>query len=119
MVLTQLLFNMKADGTFKCRIVVRGDLTVKGEHYLETKSSVVSLETIRMNVALAAGPDMPLFSTDFSQASLSADLDHPHLYCGLPTLPPEMQGGAFGMAGRTEVAHVHKAWYGLSQSPRC
>ena len=35
---TQLLFNIKADGTFKCRIAVRGDLTVKDEHYLETKS---------------------------------------------------------------------------------
>jgi len=116
---TQLLFNIKADGTFKCRIVVRGDLTVKGEHYLETKSPMVSLETIRMILSLAAGSDMPLFSTDFSQAFLNADLDHPHLYCGLPTLPPEMRGGAFGMGGRTKVAHVHKAWYGLPQSPRC
>ena len=104
---TQLLFNIKADGTFKCRIVVRGDLTVKGEHYLETKSPMVFLETIRMIVSLAAGSDMPLFSTDFSQAFLNADLDQPHLYCGLPTLPPEMRGGDFGMGGRTKVAHVH------------
>ena len=80
---------------------------------------MVSLETIRMIVSLAAGSDMPLFSTDFSQAVPNADLDHPHLYCGLPTLPPEMRGGAFGMSGRTKVAHVHKAWYGLPQSPRC
>ena len=72
---TQLLFNIKADGTFKCRIFVRGDLTVKGEHYLETKSPVVSLETIGVIVALAAGSDMPLFSTEFSQAFLKADLD--------------------------------------------
>ena len=80
---------------------------------------MVSLETIRMIGSLAAGSDMPLFPTDFSQAFLNADLDHPHLYCGLPTLPPEMRGGAFGMGGRTKVAHVHKAWYGLPPSPRC
>ena len=63
---TQLLFNIKADGTFKCRIAVCGELTVKGEHYLETKSPVVSLETTRVVVALAPGSDMLLFSTDFS-----------------------------------------------------
>ena len=63
---TQLLLNIKADGTFKCRIFVRGDLSAKGEHYFETKSPIVPLETIRVIVALAAGSDMPLFSTDFS-----------------------------------------------------
>lgn len=52
----------------------------------------MSLEATRVIVALAAGSDMPLFSTDFSRAFLSADLDHPHLSCGLPTLPPEMRG---------------------------
>ena len=57
---------------------------------------MVSLETTRMIVAPAAGSDMPLFLTDFF---LNADLDHPHLYCGLPTLPPEMWGGKFGMGG--------------------
>ena len=76
---TQLLSNIKADCTFKCRTSVRGDLIVKGEHYLEIKSPMVSLETTRVIVALAAGSDMPLFSMDSSQALLSADLDHPHL----------------------------------------
>ena len=88
---TQLLFNIKADGTFKVRIVVRGDLTTAGEHYLETKSSMVSLDTVRMIVALAAGSDMILLSTDFSQAFLNAMLDDPIPYCTLPELPPEMR----------------------------
>ena len=119
MVPTQLLFYTIADGTYKCRIAVRGDLAVKGEHYLETKSPMAFLEAIRVIVALAAGSDMPLFSTNFSQASLSADLDHLHLYCGLPTFPPEMRGGVSGMGGRTEVAHVHKSWYAPPKSPGC
>jgi len=116
---TQLLFNIKADGTFKVRIVVRGDLTTAGEHYLETKSSMVSLDTVRMIVALAAGSDMILLSTDFSQAFLNAMLDDPKLYCALPELPLEMRGGDFGVGGKTRAAHVHKAWYGLPQAPRC
>jgi hypothetical protein len=116
---TQLLFSIKADGTFKVRIVVRGDLTTAGEHYLETKSSMVSLDTVRMIVALAAGSDMILLSTDFSQAFLNAMLDDPKLYCALPELPLEMQGGDFGVGGKSKAAHVHKAWYGLPQAPRC
>jgi hypothetical protein len=61
---------------------------------------------------------MPLFTVDFTQAFLNADLGEPHVYCGLPELPPEMCGGEFGTGGRAKVAHVHKAWYGLANSPR-
>ena len=115
---TQLLFAIKKDGTFKVRIVVRGDLTIQGEHYIETKSSMVSLDTVRMLISMAAGSDMLLFSTDCCQAFLNAEVEEPHLYCSLPELPPEMRGGEFGVGGRAKVAHVHKAWYGLPQAPR-
>ena len=40
---TRILFAIKSDGTFKVRIVVRGDLMMEGEHYVETKSPMVSL----------------------------------------------------------------------------
>ena len=30
-----------------------------------------------------------------------------------------MRGGAYGMGGRTKMAHVHKAWYGPPQVPKC
>ena len=49
-----------------------------------------------MALALAAGKDMRLFSTDFSQASLDADTDVANLYCNHPELPPEVLGGEFG-----------------------
>ena len=115
---TRMLFAIKSDGTFKVRIVVRGDLMTEGEHYVETKSSMVSIEAIRMVVSLAAGNDMRLFSTDFSQAFLNADIDVPNLYCSLPELPPEMLGGEFGKGkAGGKVAHVRKAWYGLKSSP--
>ena len=84
---------------------------------MEAKSSMVSIEAIRMAVALAAGNDMRLFSTDFSQAFLNADIDVTNLYC-LPELPPEMHGGEFGKGRASgKVAHVRKAWYGLKSPP--
>ena len=108
--LSAVLFNTKSDGTYKVRIVVRGDLTKEGEHYIATKSSMVSLDTVRTIVALAAGSDMPLYTVDFTQAFLNADLGEPHVYCDLPELPPEMCGGEFGIGWRANVAYVHKAW---------
>ena len=61
-----MIFDIKLDGSFKCRFVVRGDLTTKGEHYLETRSSMVSMEAVRTVLALAAGNDWALTTTDFS-----------------------------------------------------
>ena len=89
---TRMLFAIKSDGTFKVRIVVRGDLMMEGEHYVETKSSMVPLEAIRMAVALAAGNDMRLFFTGFSQAFLNVDIDVANLYCLHSELPPEILG---------------------------
>ena len=66
---------------------------MKGEHYIETKSSMVPLETTRVFAALAAGLDMPLFSTDFSRAFLCTDLEHSHLYCGYPFCRPRCGAG--------------------------
>ena len=72
---TRVLFAIKSDGTSEVCIVVRGDLMKEEQHYVETKSSKVSLEAIRMAVALAAGKNMRLFSTAFSQAFPNADID--------------------------------------------
>jgi len=81
---------------------------------------MVSLNTVRMIVPLAARSDMMLFMTDFSQAFLNAMLDDPKYYCcALPDLPPEMRGGNFGVGGNSRAAHVRMIWYGLPQAPRC
>ena len=90
---TRVLFAIKSDGTFKVRIVVRGDLMTEGKHYGETKSCVVSLEAIRMTLAPAAGNGMRFFSTDFSQAFLNADIKVASLFCNLLELPLGMLGG--------------------------
>ena len=84
---TQMIFDIKLDGSFKCRFVVRGDLTTKGEHYLETRSSMVSMEAVRTVLALAAGNDWALTTTDFSQAYCHATEDNKSLFCELQALP--------------------------------
>jgi hypothetical protein len=119
---TQMPFDFKLDGRFKCRFVVRGDLTTKGEHYLETRSSMVSMEAVRTVIALAAGNDWALTTTDFSQAYCYADEENKNLLCELPNLPGELRNGAFGegfVGKRTgKVAHMQKNLYGLAQAGR-
>ena len=79
---------------------------------------MLPLEVIRMAVALAAGNDMHLFSTNFSQAFLNADINVAIIYCSLPELPPEILGGEFckGKASG-KGAYVRKAWHGPKSSP--
>ena len=67
---TRMPFAIKSDGAFQVRIVVRGGLMTEGEHYVETKSSMLTLEATRMAVALAAGNDMRLFSTGIGGSAL-------------------------------------------------
>jgi hypothetical protein len=109
---TQMIFDIKLDGSFKCRFVVRGDLTTKGEHYLETRSSMVSMEAVRTVLALAAGNDWALTTTDFSQAYCHAKEDNKSLFCELPTLPDELHNSDFGegfTGKRTgKVAHMQR-----------
>ncbi len=110
---TQLLFTVKKDGTPKIRFVVRGDLTEKGMHYLEGKSSMASMEGVRMVVSFAASEDWDLNTLDFTQAFTNAPEPNPHLYCELPQLPEELRGGALGSgkcSGR--VGHLRRNLYG-------
>ena len=97
---SQLLFNIKKDGTYKVRFVARGDLTTEGVHYLESKSSMAHIESVRM--LLGRAPET-----------------NPHMYMQLPRLPPELQGADLGRgAGSGFVAHMHRSIYGLKQAGR-
>ena len=117
---TLMLFAIKSDGTFKVRTVVRGDLMIEEVHHVETKSSMVPPDATRMVVALAAGNDMRLFSTDFSKTFPNTDIDVVNLYCPLPELPLEIHGGEFGKGNADgKVAHVRKAWYCINPRPCC
>ena len=120
----QLLFTIKTNGDRKCRYVARGDLMQEGVHYIASKSSMAAIETVRMQVALAAAAGWKLYSTDFRQAFTAAPVDQEDLYLELPPVPPEFEGTAAwghgykkGRSGKY-VAHMKRNIYGLVQAGR-
>ena len=116
---SQLCFDIKKDGTHKVRFVVRGDLTEKGTHFLETKSSMATLEAVRMLVSFAAGSNTSLRSLDFTQAFVNAPEPNNDMYIALPQLPPELIDAGYGSAkGPQRVGHLKKNLYGLKQAGR-
>ena len=113
------VFNVKNDGTFKARLVVRGDLSIEGIHYLENASCMASMESIRMLIAFAAANNHKLFTIDFSQAYTNDDELNPHMYCQLPELPIELQNSSFGLGRcKSHVAHMKRNLYGEKQAGR-
>jgi hypothetical protein len=121
---SQLCWDIKSDGTEKCRFVARGDLTFAGEHFLETKSSMAAIETVRTQVATAAGEGWKLYSTDVRKAFPNAPEENPDLYLELPPVPPEFEGTAeWGHGCQPKrsgkyVAHMKRNLYGLKDAGR-
>ena len=119
------IFSIKADGTFKVRLVVRGDMTEKGVHFLDTKSSMAAVESTRLLVSFAASEDWALYHVDFTQAFVNTPEENPHMYCELPILPQEFRDGTFGRGGTHKrgsfkpwVAHMRKVLYGEADAGR-
>jgi len=110
-----ICFDIKSDGTYKTRIVLRGDLTQQGIHFLEGKSSMASIESVRMLASIAVANDMELGSLDITQAYIHADEPNPHLYCKFPKFPPGLVGDGYD---ETCVGHMKKNLYGGKASAR-
>ena len=120
---SQLIFSVKSDGTRKCRWVARGDLMKEGEHYIASKSSMASIETVRMQVAHAAGAGWKLYHTDFTKAFVHAPCDSDDLYLELPPVPEEFEGSEEWGHGSQKrrgkyVAHMKRNIYGFVQAGR-
>ena len=113
-------------GKHKSRFVADGSRTLgDGVHFGAVATSMASATAVKLVVSFAAGCGQGLFSLDFSQAFLQANVDHPNLLIELPELPEEMQTGEFGTgkydasgAHSGKVGRLKKALYGLRQSPR-
>lgn len=108
--------KFKPDGSidrYKARFVVRGFKRISGIDYLEHElfSPVVTIQTVRFLLALAAELDMELEHLDVCTAFLNGDLKET-IYINQPQ-------GFVNRRFRRKVCRLLKSLYGLKQSPKC
>eukprot|EP00980_Cylindrotheca_fusiformis_P018168 scaffold5886_cov93-Cylindrotheca_fusiformis.AAC.2 len=100
-----IVFDVKMDFTRKARICARGDQTDPPSSI--TYASVVSRESVRIGLLMAALNDLDIMSADVAGAYLNADCpEKVHIICG-----PEF-GSEY--VGRVDI--IKKALYGLRSS---
>ena len=97
---------------FRSRLVVRGDLTIEGVHYSEVFAPVVSMDSVRTVLSLAASN--PEF--DVHQGDISAAFIHPKLTHDIWILPPPRHN-RLGKDGKPQVLKLLRTLYGLKSSP--
>jgi hypothetical protein len=102
------IFKRKADGRYKVRLVAKGFTQVEGVDYFEIFAPVVSKNTLRLLLALAASNDWDIHQMDVETAFLYGDLDE-EIYMEAPA------GSRFP---KGSVLRLNKALYGLKQAPR-
>ena len=97
------LFTVKRDGTYKARIVARGDL----QHYTSfnsTDTALLSMESLKLFLSMALDADLHVRTMDISHAFLYAPIEE-ELYIIHPN-------------NRGSITPLKRALYGLKQSPK-
>lgn len=120
---SRLVYKLKADNTYKARLVACGYSQQFGIDYFDTSAPVVSKDAVRILFAIAASNQWHLEQFDFNQAYINANLDITQYM-----LPPLGFTKCISDAvSKREIkllesgqAHikVNKALYGLKQSGR-
>lgn len=101
------VFKIKDDGRYKARLVARGCQQKKNSlDFKETYSSVVQASSLRTMLAIGAMKDLQFLTFDVKSAFLHGDLQE-EIFLKLPE--------GFNHPGK--VCLLHKALYGLRQSP--
>jgi hypothetical protein len=95
---------------YKARLVARGDQQGAGIDYQETFAPVVKWSTMRTLVSLAAQHGWPVHHMDVKSAFLHDLLDD--------TVFIKQPPGFIQPGSEHKVCRLHKALYGLRQSPR-
>ncbi|KAM1480311.1 hypothetical protein ACFX2I_027472 [Malus domestica] len=104
--------KFKSDGSVerhKARLVARGFTQTYGLNYKETFAPVAKMNSVRVILSVAVNHDWPLFQMDVKNAFLHGELQE-DVYMKLPPGHPQ--------EGNDMVCKLHKAIYGLKQSPR-
>ncbi|KAM1425821.1 hypothetical protein TB2_017749 [Malus domestica] len=104
--------KFKSDGSVerhKARLVARGFTQTYGINYKETFAPVAKMNSVRVLLSVAVNHDWPLYQMDVKNAFLHGELKE-DVYMQLPPGHPQEEEGM--------VCKLHKAIYGLKQSPR-
>ena len=101
-----------SDGSIEClkaRLVSKGYTQIYSVDYTETFSPVAKISSVRILISLAANLGWPLFQLDVKNVFLNGNLKE-EVYMEQP-----FRFVAHGESGK--VCRLHKAIYGLKQSP--
>jgi len=99
---SKFVFRIKADGTYKARLVARGFQQRYGIDYSETFATVAKAESFKILLAVAYAMKKCVRVIDIKTAFLHGELNQP-----VYLLPPQS----------SEVWLLHKSLYGLKQAP--
>ena len=102
------IFKLKADGRYKVRLVAKGYSQRYGEDYTDVFAPVVSKNSLRALLALAAAEDFEIHQMDVETAFLHGELDE-ELYIEAPEGSDYPKG---------TILRLAKSLYGLKQAPR-
>ncbi|KAM2022235.1 hypothetical protein ACFX16_044164 [Malus domestica] len=94
----------------KTRLVARGFTQTYGIDYKETFAPVAKMNIVRVLLSVVVNHEWPLFQMDVKNAFLHGDLEE-EVYMKLPPGHPREDEP-------NKVCKLHKAIYGLKQSPR-
>ena len=104
------IFKLKADNTFKGRLVAKGFRQTHGIDYDETFSPVVMLKSIRILLAIAAFHDYEIWQMDVKTAFLNGKL--------LEDVYMTQPEGFVDPRNTNKVCKLQRSIYGLKQASR-
>ena len=106
----------------KARFCVRGDMEIENVHYWETFAPVVSWNTVRLLLILAAQLDLATRQVDYTAAFVHADVETPPNYENM-TEEEQYRSSQFaemprGFAEPGKVLRLMRNLYGKKSAPR-
>lgn len=108
------VFTIKADGTYKVHLVVKGCVQPLGHDYSETFSPVARSASLRLLAALAALHGLVIYAADFTVAFLNGRLEE-EIYMDPPDGYKDPSGGSGGylrlVRSLYRLKQAGRVWY--------